>query len=131
MIGSSSTNFVDIVTIGERIENGVKSGKIADNVAHPTTNKKPHGNFTKKKEAETSVVMENVHPQFQSSITDINFLWLPCHIICIHMLSLLNINKLYVSINTRITIRNQHRLRMLRINRRLLSIGVKAKARTT
>lgn len=29
MVGSSSSNFVDIVSIGERIENGLKTGKIA------------------------------------------------------------------------------------------------------
>lgn len=29
MIGSSSNNFANMVTIGERVENGLKSGKIA------------------------------------------------------------------------------------------------------
>ncbi|XP_050916507.1 uncharacterized protein LOC127131638 [Lathyrus oleraceus] len=33
MIGSSSTNFADMVTIGERVESGLKSGKITDTTA--------------------------------------------------------------------------------------------------
>lgn len=65
MIGSSSSNFADIVTIGERIENEVKSGKIAGTVSQPVVNKKPYGSFLKKKESEISVVTTNVHPQYQ------------------------------------------------------------------
>ena len=30
MVGSASTNFSDIITIGERIEFGVKNGRIID-----------------------------------------------------------------------------------------------------
>ena len=62
MIGSSSTNFADMVTIGERVENGLKSGKITGTSTQQTTNKKPHGGFKKKKEGETSVVTTSVHP---------------------------------------------------------------------
>lgn len=62
MIGSSFTNFEDMVTIGERVENGLKSGKITDTTALQATNKKSHGGFTKNKEGKTSVVMTSVHP---------------------------------------------------------------------
>lgn len=33
MIGCSSTNFVDMVTVGERVESGLKSWKITDTTA--------------------------------------------------------------------------------------------------
>lgn len=66
MIDSFSSNFTDIVTIRERIENGVKSRKIAGIVPQRVVDKKPHGNFSKKKEGERSVVTASVHPQFQS-----------------------------------------------------------------
>lgn len=49
MVGSSSSNFVDMVTIGERSENGLKTGKIA-NVDSQSVAKKSQG-FAKKKEA--------------------------------------------------------------------------------
>ncbi|XP_050916556.1 uncharacterized protein LOC127131684 [Lathyrus oleraceus] len=65
VIGSSSTNFADMVTIGARVENGLKSGKITDTTAPQATNKKSYGGFTKKKEGETNVVTESVHPQYQ------------------------------------------------------------------
>lgn len=64
MVGSSSSNFAYIVTIGERIKNRLKTGKIA-NVDSQTVAKKSSG-FAKKKEAEASVVIENVFPQFQA-----------------------------------------------------------------
>ncbi|XP_050895784.1 uncharacterized protein LOC127102458 [Lathyrus oleraceus] len=52
MIGSSSSNFAYIATIGERIENGVKSGKNTGTVSQSAVNKKPQGIFKKKKEGE-------------------------------------------------------------------------------
>lgn len=61
MIGSSSTNFADMVTIGEHVENGLKSGNITDTTAPQATNKKSHGGFTKK-EGEINVMTESVHP---------------------------------------------------------------------
>lgn len=64
MIGSSSTNFADMVTIGEHVENGLKLGKIIDTTAPQTTNKRSHGGFTKKKEGEANDVTENAHPQY-------------------------------------------------------------------
>lgn len=65
MIGSSSTNFIDMVTISESVENSMKSGKITYTTALQATNKRAHGGFVKKKEGETNVVMTSVHPKYQ------------------------------------------------------------------
>lgn len=62
MIRSSSTNFADMVTIGERVENGLKSGNITNTIVPQTTNKRLHGGFVKKKEGEANAVMEGAHP---------------------------------------------------------------------
>ncbi|XP_050909349.1 uncharacterized protein LOC127123143 [Lathyrus oleraceus] len=64
MIGSSSTNFEDMVTIGERVENGLKSGKITDTTAPQTTNKRSRGGFIKKKEGGENVVTTSACPQY-------------------------------------------------------------------
>lgn len=64
MVGSSSSNFSDMVTIGERIENGLKTGKIA-NINSQSVAKKSQG-FAKKKEAEANTVITNVYPQVQA-----------------------------------------------------------------
>lgn len=64
IVGSSLSNFTDIVTIGEHIENGLKMRKIA-NIDNQTVAKK-FQSFAKKKEAEASVVIENVYPQVQA-----------------------------------------------------------------
>lgn len=50
MVCSSSSNFVDVVTIRERIENGMKSKKIGGNATQQTIVKRPHGSFSNKKE---------------------------------------------------------------------------------
>jgi len=50
MLGSVSSNFVDIVIIGERIELGLKIGKIARGSS--TTCKTIGFNYGKKKEGE-------------------------------------------------------------------------------
>ena len=65
MIGSSSTNFADMVTIGERVESGLKSGKITDTTEPQTINKRPHGGFTKKKEGEAKTVMAKARPRYR------------------------------------------------------------------
>ncbi|XP_050915328.1 uncharacterized protein LOC127130345 [Lathyrus oleraceus] len=62
MIGNSSTNFVDMVTIGERVESGLKSGKISNTTAQQTTNKRPHRGFAKKKEGEANTIMAKARP---------------------------------------------------------------------
>ncbi|XP_050916417.1 uncharacterized protein LOC127131543 [Lathyrus oleraceus] len=63
MVGSSSSNFADMMTIGERIENELKTGKIA-NIDSQIVVKKSQG-FAKKKEVEESSVTTNVYPQVQ------------------------------------------------------------------
>lgn len=61
MIGSSSTNFADMVTISERIDNGLKSGKITDTTAPQTMSKRSHGGITKKKEGEANAMTVGAH----------------------------------------------------------------------
>ncbi|XP_050909293.1 uncharacterized protein LOC127123077 [Lathyrus oleraceus] len=65
MIGSSLKIFADMVTIGERVESGLKSGKITDTAAQQTTNKRLHGGFAKKKKGEANVVMARARPRYQ------------------------------------------------------------------
>lgn len=65
MIGSSSTNFVDMVTIGERVKSGLKSGKITDTTEPQTVNKRPHGGFAKNREGEANVVMAKACPRYR------------------------------------------------------------------
>lgn len=54
MIGSSSSNFTNIVTIGELIENGVKSGNIACTIPQPE-------------------VTESMHPQLQTPMDLVSY----------------------------------------------------------
>lgn len=61
MFGSLSSNLSDIVTIGEQIENGVKTGNIASNDNQIMAKKSQDGS-TKKKEGEASDVITNVYP---------------------------------------------------------------------
>ncbi|XP_050889365.1 uncharacterized protein LOC127094590 [Lathyrus oleraceus] len=77
MIGSSSANFADMLTIGERVENGLKSGKITDTTAPQTMNKRPYGGFAKKKEGEASVMMAGAHPQYQFPMTLMSYYLYP------------------------------------------------------
>jgi len=55
VFGSVSSNFSDIVTIGERIEHGLKTGKIAQGSPATTDSKNPGINPGKKKEGEVQV----------------------------------------------------------------------------
>ena len=57
MIGSVSTGFSDLVKIGERIENGLKNGKIQITSGGQDAAKRHPGGFQKKKEGETNAVM--------------------------------------------------------------------------
>lgn len=108
-VGSFSSNFADIVTIGERIENGLKLGNIARNATQKTIAKKPHGGFSKKKEGDTSVVMTNVHPHFQAPMAPMSFSR-------IHILLPLSINNILFNINLRIKFNNLLMLSILNIN---------------
>lgn len=73
MVGNSSTNFTDMVTIGERVESGLKSGKITDTTAQQTTNKRSHGGFAKKKEGEANVVTMRALPRYQFTTAPIPY----------------------------------------------------------
>src|SRR4051812_45521324 len=57
MIGSMSSNFTDLVTIGQRLEEGIKNGKIANAAESSNGARKSYGNFIKKKENETNAVI--------------------------------------------------------------------------
>jgi len=61
MLGSVSSNFADIVIIGERIELGWKTGKIAQGSSGTSTGKKFSFNFGKKKESDGQVSSTTVH----------------------------------------------------------------------
>jgi len=52
VLGNVSSNFADIIIIGERIEIGLKSGKIAYGPFAAATSKKPGFHPRKKKEVE-------------------------------------------------------------------------------
>ena len=77
MVGSSSSNFADIVIIGERIESGLKTGKIVGCGNQQSTSRRPYGGYTKKKEGETNTVTDSV-PQYQAlmdPMTDLPYLY--------------------------------------------------------
>ena len=64
MIGNVSSNFLDIITIKERIKYGVKTGRIVDNSVEAIGVKKP--TFNKKKEGKvhtTSYERQERKPQ--------------------------------------------------------------------
>jgi len=71
VLGSVSSNFSDLVTIGERVERGLKRGKVAQNPSTVTTARKPRfNNSNKKKEGEvqaasTMPYWEGFQPQYQ------------------------------------------------------------------
>jgi len=65
MIGSVSSNFSDMVIIGERVEGGMRTGKIACSSSGPNFAKKPPISFAKKKDGETNAVMTNQGGTFQ------------------------------------------------------------------
>ncbi|KAK2442930.1 hypothetical protein QL285_014077 [Trifolium repens] len=56
MVGSVSSGFSDLVKIGERIENGIKNGKIQATNANQNSAKKSASSFPEKKEEEANYV---------------------------------------------------------------------------
>lgn len=54
LVGSTSIEFSDLVIVGERIENSLKSGKIPSTVGPSNGAKKPYVGFYRKKEGETN-----------------------------------------------------------------------------
>jgi hypothetical protein len=65
MIGNISSGFADMVVIGERIEEGLKSGKIQGASNNQVGEKKFFNNGPKKKEGEANAVQHN-HRQQQN-----------------------------------------------------------------
>lgn len=57
LIGITSAGFLDLVVVGEKIENCLKIGKIQDTTVAASGAKKSHFGFPKKKEVETNVAM--------------------------------------------------------------------------
>src|SRR3954463_106051 len=57
MVGSISSGFPDLVVINERIENGIKNGKIQGASSGSYQSKRPTPAFAKKKERETNAVV--------------------------------------------------------------------------
>ena len=58
LIGSTFSDFSNLVMVGEKIEEGLKAGKISGGNAGTSTVKKPFNGF-KRKEAEANVVYES------------------------------------------------------------------------
>lgn len=67
MIGSSSTGFSDLVTIGERIEHGLKSGKITSHSEASNAPRRFNNTFQKKKEGEANTVISNDRRPYQNA----------------------------------------------------------------
>jgi len=61
VLRSVPLNFSDIITIGERIEHGLKSGKIAQGSPAVTNARKPGFNPNKKKEGEVQTASTVPH----------------------------------------------------------------------
>ncbi|XP_050891021.1 uncharacterized protein LOC127096503 [Lathyrus oleraceus] len=55
LVGSTSDGFFDLVVVGERIESGVKAGKILSLANAANGTKKLYNGFPKKKEGETNI----------------------------------------------------------------------------
>lgn len=55
LVGNTSAGFSDLVVAGERIESGVKAGKIPSPPNAANGVKKPYSGFPKKKEGEINV----------------------------------------------------------------------------
>ncbi|MCQ7416362.1 retrotransposon gag domain-containing protein, partial [Salmonella enterica] len=78
MVGSASTNFSDIMTIGERIEYGIKHGRIAKTAESSSTKK---SNTSKKKEGEVQMIgkVDKSHRQIHQPITQYPSNYLPTY----------------------------------------------------
>ncbi|KAK2383114.1 hypothetical protein QL285_070601 [Trifolium repens] len=68
MVGSVLSGFSDSVKIGERIENGIKNGKIQATDVSQNSVKKSASSFPKKKEEETNFVTSKKGPTIPAQI---------------------------------------------------------------
>lgn len=65
MVGSLSSNFIDLFITSERIESVIKTWKITDGGNQQAVVRRPSSGYAKKKEGETNVVTTSV-PQYQA-----------------------------------------------------------------
>ena len=73
MVGSVSAGFSDLVKIGERIENGLKNGKIQFTSGNQDAARKHSGGFQKKKEGETNAVMSGKGGSYQAPSVEVHY----------------------------------------------------------
>ncbi|XP_050890447.1 uncharacterized protein LOC127095858 [Lathyrus oleraceus] len=67
LVSSAASDFAHLVTIGDRIEKGLRDGKISGAVATSCAPKKYSGGFQKKKEGETNAVSRGYKGKQQAS----------------------------------------------------------------
>ncbi|XP_050915072.1 uncharacterized protein LOC127130033 [Lathyrus oleraceus] len=67
LVSSAASDFAHLVTIGDRIEKGLRDGKISGAVATSSAPKKYSGGFQKKKEGETNAVSRGYKGKQQAS----------------------------------------------------------------
>ncbi|XP_050877300.1 uncharacterized protein LOC127081056 [Lathyrus oleraceus] len=115
MIENSSSNFADMVTIGEGVENGLKSGKITDTTTLQATNRNSHRGFVKKKEGETNAVTISVHPQYQFPVGPMSY-YPYSYVVAAQY------QQLSCQYQPQKVINNQHLLRKIRINNTTVTI---------
>lgn len=56
LVSSTASDFAHLVTIGDRIEKGLRDGKIQGAAAVPSAPKKYSGGFQKKREGDTNAI---------------------------------------------------------------------------
>ncbi|XP_050878389.1 uncharacterized protein LOC127082196 [Lathyrus oleraceus] len=67
LVSSAASDFAHLVTIGDRIEKGLRDGKIPGVVAAPSAPKKYSGGFPKKREGETNAISRSYKRKQQAS----------------------------------------------------------------
>ncbi|XP_050877389.1 uncharacterized protein LOC127081150 [Lathyrus oleraceus] len=67
LVSSAASDFAHLVTIGDRIEKGLRDGNIPGAVASPSAPKKYYGGFPKKREGETNAISRNYKGKQQAS----------------------------------------------------------------
>ncbi|XP_050895879.1 uncharacterized protein LOC127102567 [Lathyrus oleraceus] len=67
LVSSAASDFAHLVTIGDRIEKGLRDGKISGAVATSSAPKKYSGGFQKKREGETNAVSRGYKGKQQAS----------------------------------------------------------------
>jgi len=67
LVSSAASDFAHLVTIGDRIEKGLRDGKIPGAVTSPSAPKKYSGGFPRKREGETNAISRNYKGKQQAS----------------------------------------------------------------